>query len=742
MKYYHILLYFLILASHSLLASEYTIIEQDNRKGLVNNNGNWVIPPFYDDLGWSNGDFSVVDEVTGYKMGEYWGLINIKNIKITLAEYKNIYPLDDQHCLATKPDSYKLNEKYGLISIRSGKTIIPFNYTSLAKTGYHFIAGKYSNDILLYGIIDSKGKFVVDFNYRQIMSLTDDLYAAKNDQGLYDLLNVNGDPVQSIRPDEIKPLYEDLLMITVDGEKGLVSSQGKLLIKPGYKTIKIGDNLEVMGLPQKTWQLLSMDNKMINELSYDQLSPMDKDLYKATRGNYAFIINTEGKVLFKIKDSDLFILNDTLAAVKTKNRYGVINYTGKFIYPLQYDSVSLLSDRIFLLEKNGHNKGWELGDLYGKILSDEKYDRILPINDRFHAVSKHGFWGVSDKYGKKLIETIYDTLLAVNTNKFLVKFHGEYGVINNEGHWIGYPKKGDPYLFQDDRYLVSSYYGSSIFDYYGNEIYHSENYLRPLSANFMVEDYKHKKGLINHFYQTLLPVKFDQIIEISKDSVYLYKNEDGWGAVTIDGIVLFRNDDRFEQIIGSSENYIGVQINDAFGFVDYKGRLRIANRYERIGLYHEGLAGIKILGKWGCIDKKENIVIQPYYDSIEPFKNNLAIAVRDGRYGIIDFRGTIKIPFEYDTITRLREGGFICILNGMSGLIDDSGILKFYPKFDYFEDLKNGYVIVKRNNKYGVLSDDGIIRIPIIHDEIKYDRINHVILVSNRKKWINLQTVQ
>ena len=172
--------------------------------------------------------------------------------------------------------------------------------------------------------------------------------------------------------------------------------------------------------------------------------------------------------------------------------------------------------------------------------------------------------------------------------------------------------------------------------------------------------------------------------------------------------------------------------------MDFLGRLRIANRYEGAGLYHRGLANVKLLGKWGCIDKKENIIIQPYYDHIEPFMEPLAIAVRDGKSGIIDRKGKTRVPFEYDQIVRLSHGGFICELDGRSGLINEEGILKFYPKFDYIRDLRNGFVIVKRNGKYGVLSEEGIIMIPIIDDEMKYDPIHHVIMVSNRQDWKKL----
>jgi hypothetical protein len=57
-------------------SSDYAIIEDGNRKGLANDKGKVIIPPIYDDLGWSEGGTSVVEDVIGYKMGELWGLIS------------------------------------------------------------------------------------------------------------------------------------------------------------------------------------------------------------------------------------------------------------------------------------------------------------------------------------------------------------------------------------------------------------------------------------------------------------------------------------------------------------------------------------------------------------------------------------------------------------------------------------------------------------------------------------------
>ena len=82
---------------------------------------------------------------------------------------------------------------------------------------------------------------------------------------------------------------------------------------------------------------------------------------------------------------------------------------------------------------------------------------------------------------------------------------------------------------------------------------------------------------------------------VVEDSAFLFKNEKGWGIVELSGEILFKDDERFEQIIGYNEEFIGVKIDGFYGFIDLNGKLRIANRYEGIELYNDGMANIKIL---------------------------------------------------------------------------------------------------------------------------------------------------
>jgi len=62
---------------------EYAVFEQNQLKGLADKKGHVVIPPEYEDLGWTTGEIYLLENVIGFKKNGLWGLVNLKNEQIT-----------------------------------------------------------------------------------------------------------------------------------------------------------------------------------------------------------------------------------------------------------------------------------------------------------------------------------------------------------------------------------------------------------------------------------------------------------------------------------------------------------------------------------------------------------------------------------------------------------------------------------------------------------------------------------
>src|SRR5687768_10400220 len=84
-----VVLLLLCLLAHPLLA-DYEVFYENGNAGIRDDAGNVLIPPAFDALGWSDGSFSVVNNVTGYRRDSRWGLINLKKELLTQPNYENL----------------------------------------------------------------------------------------------------------------------------------------------------------------------------------------------------------------------------------------------------------------------------------------------------------------------------------------------------------------------------------------------------------------------------------------------------------------------------------------------------------------------------------------------------------------------------------------------------------------------------------------------------------------------------
>jgi hypothetical protein len=722
-------------------ANEYAIFEENHKKGLKNNRGKILIPPEYDDLGWSDGTTSVVNGVIGYNLGESWGIIHVNNTRITPPGFTSLIPFLKDLIIASKLDSYKLNDLFGLIH-PSGKVAVNFKYNTLKKFGNNLIVTKKDQNQIFFGLINHKDELLIPFEYISGRMITPGILALRDQKQMLHLINSSGKPFFDKKIDEVEVFADKFLMISIHGNKGLIDLSGNAITPIRYEQFNVNNNGIVNGMSARTWDVLTLHGDLVKTLKYNHVIPIDTGFYKAKRLNFSFIIDENAHEIFRIKNSGIEFLNDSLALFNTRNRYGVINYTGDTIIQPIYDSIKISQNRFFLYSRKANQRGWKIADLFGVLLSNQEYDAIYRLDEFDLAYKKNGFWGIVDKYGTEKIFAKYDSIFTKMNDLYLVDFYGEKGVIDDSDAWRIYPQKGEVYLLQNGNYLISSYFQSRVISRWGIDLYTSENYLWPVGGVFIEEDFEDNFGLIDKNYRQVLAAEHAFVAPIVKDSVFLFKNEKGWGVVDNSGRIFFKDDNSIEQIIGYHDEFIGVKIEGFYGFIDLNGKLRIANRYEGISLFNNGIANIKILNKWGCINTAENIVVQPYFDQIGFFENGLAIAQRNNKYGILNNSGKTVIEFDYDSLFRIQNGNFIGRLNGKYGLINNKGETMFYPKYDAISDLNNGFVIARRNNKSGVFTSSGVFIIPVKYDHILFDPYNQVFLVSVNPTWeaiLNLQ---
>jgi hypothetical protein len=70
----------------------FSLFRENGKVGLKDQHGQVVIPAQHESIGWSDGSFTLIGNVTGYQLKGKWGLITIQNSKITKPEFLDLTP--------------------------------------------------------------------------------------------------------------------------------------------------------------------------------------------------------------------------------------------------------------------------------------------------------------------------------------------------------------------------------------------------------------------------------------------------------------------------------------------------------------------------------------------------------------------------------------------------------------------------------------------------------------------------
>jgi len=132
----------------------------------------------------------------------------------------------------------------GLIYDKSWKKISEFPFPNFNEFGYKLVnyqdglicARKEVNGSLLYGIIDTEGKTVIDFKFEELKVPSDGMIAFKK-YGKWGFIDYTGKVVIEPTYDEAYAFSNGLCQVKIANKFGFIDSQNKMVIAPTYNDI-------------------------------------------------------------------------------------------------------------------------------------------------------------------------------------------------------------------------------------------------------------------------------------------------------------------------------------------------------------------------------------------------------------------------------------------------------------------------------------------------------------------------
>ena len=391
---------------------KYFTLEQNQKYGVIDRNGNIVIEAEYEAVQIPNPSKAIFVCVKEYNENtkEYETVVYNEKKEVLLSNYKNVQAISIYTNVNSTPYeksvlTYKENGKYGLINLEGkqitkpvydeissinykegtflvrqnelegiinmkGKVIIKCEYESVTSDNYYsengnkkqagFIVSKKTEDGYRYGYANYRGTIILNPIYTQLERVTE----IANEKGVYFIAFKNGQAGLLKNNKEILNYeYEDIqynvlgsIFVTKrNGKYGAVNQEGTTVLYPEYDNVYTG-GMYLNALKDKDIFIFDLNG---NKIETNEVSKT-----KTENANYYITIDKNNK--YKVVDSKDNIIIDKdytyieylpgdYFIVERDSKSGIIDSNGKSVIELKYDSISRINETDILQMETNKN---------------------------------------------------------------------------------------------------------------------------------------------------------------------------------------------------------------------------------------------------------------------------------------------------------------------------------------------------------------------------------------------------
>ena len=348
-------------------------VEKDGKYGLINFEGNEVLPCDYDEITALKG---VTNNLLVKKDGKV-GLVNEKGQTIVNTEYKDI---------KTLKEGYK--NEYIIV-----------------------------NDNNQYGIISTTGTVIIEPKYEDVKYLNNSEMFAIKDAGVWKLINKDNQILIDGGYDNIIEAKGENVVVEKGGKYGVVTTKNEEKIPVEYEQIKYTFSIYYIAKTGGKYGIINLNNEQVKDFNYINMDYVEKgDFIQADVSDTETVIfdnNLSEKISGIVSE-----INQEKGYIKvyTNNEYKYYN----FKFEEKKSSDILTSNNLFLSKKDGK---YGYVNKEGKVIVDYIYEDGTEQNScGFAAVKKDGVWGSINKVGAVELEPSVNLDSNIYTT-FIGKWH-------------------------------------------------------------------------------------------------------------------------------------------------------------------------------------------------------------------------------------------------------------------------------------------------------------------------------
>lgn len=246
--------------------------------------------------------------------------------------------------------------------------------------------------------------------------------------------------------------------VEIDGKFGYINQDGNFEVNPQFKDAFIfSEGLAAVQSDEDSTKIgyIGEDGLFKIEPQYIGTTPFIEGIaWVVKESSVLEAINSEGKVLFTLKDAErAFNYAEGLARYTIINNEGVelfgfINKEGTTIIIPQFSEADNFCEGLAAV-KNSKNK-WGYINKEGKIVINYQFDYAGYFNNKIAVVKTGSKFGLINKKGNFILIPKYEDIQIEPNGKMLVKQKGKFGWVDKDDEIIINPQFEDARLFLDN----------------------------------------------------------------------------------------------------------------------------------------------------------------------------------------------------------------------------------------------------------------------------------------------------
>ncbi len=343
--------------------------------------------------------------------------------------------------------------------------------------------------------------------------------------------------------------------------------------------------------------------------------------------------------------------------VMVDGAYGVVDPSGNYIVPAEYDNVTPWPGGLYYVLKDDKVAVF---DSDGRMLVPFEFNHISYFRgERYTLANKDGYRLVINRSGKVVLGPGYPdfSILSDEHGLFAVSADGMSGIVNEACEWVLEPGAGGISSIESAAEGLAVATNAS-----------GEDGLIDLDGNWVIEPGTYED--VGRYEMGLVAVK-----QAGK-----------WGFVdrSNNWVIPARYDarygpPRFHRFHGHAE----VEVDGKMGLLRPDGSFAIPPDYDRFFFVDALGASAERNGKYGYVDLNGNVQIPFEFDSIAAFgEDRRTIAKKDGRRFVIDDRGQELFSDQYSIVGMFGMGWAPATIDGDNwGAIDPKGNWLLAPEY-------------------------------------------------------------